>query len=99
MDALEGLDQARFERHPGTVPECSWEGTGLREATARLATAAATRPRAALLARSGDELDPTAQQVREYGAGVLAIQAKVGDAVSLAPPPGGPTSSWATWTC
>jgi len=33
----------------------------------------------ALLARSGDELDQTPKQMREYGAGVLAIQADVGD--------------------
>ncbi len=62
MDALEGLDQARFERHLARCPECSWEGTGLRGAAARLATAAATRPRAALRERLLAETAWTRQQ-------------------------------------
>ena len=48
MDALDGLDQARFERHLARCQECSREVTGLREATARLAVAAAALPPAAL---------------------------------------------------
>jgi anti-sigma factor RsiW len=48
MDALDGLDQARFERHLARCQECSREVTGLREATARLAVAAAAQPPAAL---------------------------------------------------
>ncbi len=52
-------------------------GRGLGQAIAlNLAQAGA---RGALLGRSGGELDQTAKQVREFGAGVLAIQADVGD--------------------
>ena len=48
LDALDGPDQARFERHAARCQECTREVTGLREATARLATAAAAQPPAAL---------------------------------------------------
>jgi NAD(P)-dependent dehydrogenase (short-subunit alcohol dehydrogenase family) len=52
-------------------------GRGLGRAIAlNLAQAGA---RVALLARSGGELDQTAKQVREFSAGVLAIQADVSD--------------------
>jgi NAD(P)-dependent dehydrogenase (short-subunit alcohol dehydrogenase family) len=52
-------------------------GRGLGQAIAlNLAQAGA---RVALLGRSGGELDQTAKQVREFGAGVLAIQADVSD--------------------
>ena len=48
LDALEERDRARFERHLAGCPECGREVAGLREATARLATAAARQPAAAL---------------------------------------------------
>ena len=48
LDALDGPDRARFERHAARCQECTREVTGLREATARLAAAAAARPPAAL---------------------------------------------------
>jgi anti-sigma-K factor RskA len=44
MDALDGPDRARFERHLERCEECRADLAGLREATARLAGAAAVRP-------------------------------------------------------
>lgn len=51
MDALDDRDRARFERHLAHCQECGQEITGLREATARLAAAAAARPPAAVKER------------------------------------------------
>jgi hypothetical protein len=51
MDALSAPDRARFERHLAGCAECAGEIASLREATARLATAAAVPPPAALKAR------------------------------------------------
>jgi anti-sigma-K factor RskA len=48
LDALDGTDRARFERHAARCQECTREVSGLREATARLAAAAAAQPPAAL---------------------------------------------------
>jgi len=48
LDALDGPDRARFERHATRCQECTREVTGLRETTARLAVAAAAAPPAAL---------------------------------------------------
>ena len=48
MDALDGPDRTRFERHWERCEECTREVAGLREATARLAAAAAAPPPAAL---------------------------------------------------
>jgi len=48
MDALDGLDRARFGRHLERCEECTREVAGLHEATARLAGAAAVRPPDAL---------------------------------------------------
>ena len=48
MDALDGQDRARFERHLERCEECTREVAGLHEATARLAGAAAVRPPDAL---------------------------------------------------
>ncbi len=48
LDALDDRDRARFGRHLAGCPECCREVGGLREATARLATAAALQPAAAL---------------------------------------------------
>jgi len=49
MDALEGQDRTRFERHLERCEECTREVAGLREASARLAAAAAAQPPAALI--------------------------------------------------
>jgi len=48
MDALDGPDRARFERHMERCGECAADVAGLHEATARLAGAAAVRPPDAL---------------------------------------------------
>ena len=48
MDAVDDRDRARVERHLARCQECSREISGLREATARLAAAAAAHPAAAL---------------------------------------------------
>lgn len=52
MDALTGADRARFERHLARCGACAREISGLREATARLAAAAAAQPPAALKERA-----------------------------------------------
>jgi anti-sigma-K factor RskA len=44
MDAISAADRARFERHLAGCEECAREIAGLREATARLATATAVAP-------------------------------------------------------
>jgi anti-sigma-K factor RskA len=44
MDAISAPDRARFERHLAGCEECAQEIAGLREATARLATATAVPP-------------------------------------------------------
>ena len=44
MDAISVADRARFERHLASCGECAHEIASLREATARLATAAAVPP-------------------------------------------------------
>jgi anti-sigma factor RsiW len=51
MDALDAPDQARFERHLARCQECVREVSGLHEATARLAAAAAVPPSGAVKAR------------------------------------------------
>jgi anti-sigma-K factor RskA len=48
MDAISAPDRARFERHLAGCEECTEEITSLREATARLGTAAAATPPAGL---------------------------------------------------
>jgi anti-sigma-K factor RskA len=52
LDALTGADRARFERHLARCPQCAQEICGLREATARLAAAAAEQPPAGLTERA-----------------------------------------------
>lgn len=52
VDALDERDQARFERHVARCQGCSQEITGLREATAHLAVAAAMQPPAAVKERT-----------------------------------------------
>jgi hypothetical protein len=49
LDAIEGRDRARFERHLARCPACAAELRELREATARLAGAAAADPPADLI--------------------------------------------------
>ena len=51
MDAIPAPDRARFERHLAECEECTQEIAGLREATARLATATAVPPPSALKER------------------------------------------------
>jgi len=48
MDALDGRDRARFERHLARCQECAREISRLHEATARLAAATAAQPPPAL---------------------------------------------------
>jgi anti-sigma-K factor RskA len=50
MDAVDDADRAAFEQHLAACAECRSEIRGLREATARLAEAAAVPPRAGLRA-------------------------------------------------
>ena len=52
LDALTGADRARFERHLARCEQCAQEISGLREATARLAAAAAEQPPAGLTERA-----------------------------------------------
>ena len=52
LDALDGTDRARFERHLARCQQCAAEISGLREATARLATAAAAEPPPGLTERA-----------------------------------------------
>jgi anti-sigma-K factor RskA len=50
--ALDGPDEARFERHLERCRQCAEEIRGLREATARMAAAAAADPPAGLIQRA-----------------------------------------------
>jgi anti-sigma-K factor RskA len=71
MDAISAPDRARFERHLAECEECTQEIAGLREATARLATATAVPPPSALKERVMAAAALTRQQpppVREAGA-------------------------------
>ena len=52
LDALTGADRARFERHLARCEQCAADISGLREATARLAAAAATEPPPGLTERA-----------------------------------------------
>jgi len=51
MDAISAPDRARFDRHLARCEDCAREIASLREATARLASAAAVSPPPALKAR------------------------------------------------
>ncbi|HEY3651937.1 MAG TPA: anti-sigma factor [Streptosporangiaceae bacterium] len=51
LDAISAPDRARFDRHLARCEDCEREIASLREATARLATAAAVSPPPALKAR------------------------------------------------
>ena len=52
LDALTGTDRTRFERHLARCEECAQEVAGLREATARIAAAAAADPPPGLTKRA-----------------------------------------------
>lgn len=52
MDAVPPADRVAFERHLGGCPACQDEVRGMREATARLAAAAAIEPRPELRAHT-----------------------------------------------
>src|SRR5690348_10694531 len=52
MDAVTGVDKARFERHLARCEACAQEIASLREAAARLAAATATTPPAAMKERT-----------------------------------------------
>jgi len=52
LDALVGTDRARFERHLARCQQCAQEISELREATARLAAAAAAEPPPGLTERA-----------------------------------------------
>jgi anti-sigma-K factor RskA len=51
LDALDGADRARFERHLARCEACAAEVGGLRETAARLAAAMAAEPSAGLVGR------------------------------------------------
>ena len=75
MDAISAPDRARFERHLAGCEECAQEIAGLREATARLATASAVTPPAGLKERVMAAAAMTRQQpppVRAAEAGTPA---------------------------
>ncbi len=77
MDALDGADRARFERHLARCPDCGREVSGLREATARLSAAAAAPPPAALKDRTLTETART-RQLPPGAAGPLARHPALG---------------------
>jgi anti-sigma-K factor RskA len=89
VDALAGADQARFERHLARCAACARELGELREATARLAGAAAVDPPAGLIERviaataQTRQLPPPAGQAaagrvlrgaRRTGAGLVPVR-------------------------
>ena len=65
MDAISAPDRARFERHLAECEECAQEIAGLREATARLATATAVPPPSGLKERVMAAAAMTRQQPPE----------------------------------
>ena len=65
MDAIFAPDRARFERHLAECEECAQEIAGLREATARLATATAVAPPSGLKERVMAAAAMTRQQPPE----------------------------------
>jgi anti-sigma-K factor RskA len=73
LDALTGADRARFQRHLARCEQCAQEISGLREATARLAAAAAEQPppglteRALAAAARTRQLPPAARQTAAPG--------------------------------
>jgi anti-sigma-K factor RskA len=61
LDALTGTDRAHFEQHLARCEQCSREISGLWEATARLAAAAAIEPPPGLTARALAAAEQTRQ--------------------------------------
>ncbi len=74
MDAISAPDRARFDRHLAGCEECAREVASLREATARLAAAAAVPPPSALKER----VLGAAAQTRQHPPAVTAPGARPG---------------------
>jgi anti-sigma factor RsiW len=98
LDALTGADRARFERHLARCEHCAAEISEFREATARLATAAACEPPPGLIERALAAAARTRQlppAARENAAPWPARHpARTGSAGSGSPPPGGRRRAW-----
>ena len=77
MDAISAPDRARFERHLAECEECTQEIAGLREATARLATAAAVPPPSALKERVMAAAAMTRQQPPPVGEAGLEAPGRI----------------------
>jgi hypothetical protein len=90
MDALDRRNRSRFERHLACCQECTAEVGGLREATARLAAAAAAQPPAALKQRL------LAQTARTRQLPPLAGEVTGGHGREQRGPAGVPRSRWAS---
>ena len=77
MDAISAPDRARFERHLAGCQECAQEIAGLREATARLATASAVTPPAGLKQRVMAAAAMTRQQPPPVAAAEAGTPARI----------------------
>ena len=77
MDAIAAPDRARFERHLAECEECAQEIAGLREATARLATASAVTPPAGLKQRVMAAAAMTRQQPPPVAAAEAGTPARI----------------------
>jgi len=93
LDALDGTDRARFERHAARCRECTREVAGLHEATARLAAAAAARPPAALKEALGVRRVGVRRLALALGGAVAVAAVTVWVTASLGPPAGQPAAS------
>jgi anti-sigma-K factor RskA len=80
MDALSAPDRAAFERHLAGCEDCSQEIAGLREATARLAAAAAVTP-------------PPGFKERVLAAAVITRQQAPAEGAAGSPPAGTPAAA------
>jgi len=84
LDALTGADRARFEGHLAQCEQCSREISGLWEATARLAAAAATEPppgltdRALAAAEQTRQLPPLTRQTPARRAAMAGLAGATG---------------------
>ncbi len=77
MDAIAAPDRARFERHLAGCEECAQEIAGLREATARLATASAVTPPVGLKERVMAAAAVTRQQPPSVTAAEAGTPARI----------------------
>ncbi len=77
MDAISEPDRARFERHLAGCEECGQEIAGLRETTARLATASAVTPPAGLKERVLAAAVMTRQQPPPVGQAEAGTPARI----------------------